>query len=250
MPLKQINLWLLLLIGAVASAQQLPNAHSHNDYNQAEPFYHAYRNGFGSIEADVFLRKGRLLVSHDTASLSARRMLTRMYLEPLRNALTKDTSRRITLLVDLKEDYGTILPELIRELKPLLKFCKGHNLNGRLQILISGNRPLPVLFVNYPDYLWFDEDLKHPYDAVEQSKIGQISLRFSDYATWKGVGPMPAADEQRVKAVIDRVHALRKPIRFWDAPDNVAGWTKLLQLGVDMLGTDHIDELTAFLKSR
>ncbi|PTQ92638.1 glycerophosphoryl diester phosphodiesterase [Mucilaginibacter yixingensis] len=250
MPLKYLSLLLLLLIGRLANAQQLPNAHSHNDYNKAEPFDHAYRNGFGSIEADVFLRKGRLLVSHDTASLSTSRSLTRMYLKPLRKALKKDTSRRITLLVDLKESYSSILPELIRELKPLRKFCKGYNLNGRLQILISGNRPLPALFVNYPDYLWFDEDLKHPYDAVAQSKIGQISLRFSDYASWKGVGPMPAEDEQRVKAVIKAVHAMHKPIRFWDAPDSPAGWTKLLQLGVDMIGTDHIDELTAFWKQR
>lgn len=30
------------------------NAHSHNDYEQDFPFWNAWKQGFGSVEADIF----------------------------------------------------------------------------------------------------------------------------------------------------------------------------------------------------
>lgn len=38
--------------------------HSHNDYEQEVPFYEAYSQNVNSIEADVFLKNGELLVGH------------------------------------------------------------------------------------------------------------------------------------------------------------------------------------------
>jgi hypothetical protein len=136
--------------------------------------------------------------------------------------------------------------QLILELKPLRKFCKGHNPNGKLLILISGNRPPPNQFKEYPDFIYFDEDLLHIYNTDELKKVGQVSLQYSRYAKWKGKGAIPVSDDQRLKHVIDSVHALGKQIRFWDAPDTKAGWTQLIKLHADIIGTDHIDELSAF----
>jgi hypothetical protein len=136
--------------------------------------------------------------------------------------------------------------QLILELKPLRKFCKGHNPNGKLLILISGNRPPPSQFKEYPDFIYFDEDLLHIYNTDELKKVGQVSLQYSRYAKWKGKGAIPVSDDQRLKHVIDSVHALGKQIRFWDAPDTKAGWTQLIKLHADIIGTDHIDELSAF----
>jgi len=248
--MKYIVCLVLLFAVRIVAAQQIPNAHSHNDYNQAIPFFHAYNAGFGSIEADVFLRKGILLVAHDSTKLSTNRSLKTMYLEPLEKELKKDTGRRVTLLIDIKENYAGVIPELQRELAPLLKYCKGYAAEGRLQILISGNRPLPALFSNYPDYIYFDEDLKHTYTPAALTKVGQVSLQYTLYSKWKGTGPIPEAEEKRLQHVIDSVHTLGKPIRFWEAPDNVTGWTELLKLHADMIGTDHIDELTAFLRKQ
>ena len=45
------------------------NAHSHNDYLQHTPFYQAFNEQFGSIEADIHLRNGLLLVAHDSADV-------------------------------------------------------------------------------------------------------------------------------------------------------------------------------------
>ncbi|MCJ8210037.1 hypothetical protein MUY27_09975 [Mucilaginibacter sp. RS28] len=239
--------WATLLNALNTTAQYLPHAHSHNDYNQSNPFHHAYDAGFGAIEADVFFRNGTLLVGHDKEKLSPGRTLEKLYLEPLKKELKKDTARRVTLLIDNKEDYSTIMPELIKELKPLLTYLTNQDEEPRLKILISGNRPPPALFKSYPEYILFDEDLKQNYTTEELPKIGQISLRFSDYSAWKGDGALPEKDRERLKNVIDRVHAMGKPIRFWDALDNTAGWKMLQDLGVDVIGTDDIDQLRDFL---
>jgi hypothetical protein len=226
----------------------LSRAHSHNDYSQPIPFNHAYNRGFGAIEADVFLINGKLFVAHDQDNALKGHLLVAQYLQPLKMALSRDTSRLVTLLVDLKGDYHSSLPELLRELKPLQPFMKKQGFEGRLRILISGNRPPPEEFRNYPEYISFDEDFLHTYDPESLSRISQISLRFSNYSSWKGVGKLPERDSLALQTVIHAAHSLHKPIRFWDAPDNAAGWTELIKLGADVIGTDHIDALASFLK--
>lgn len=250
--LSKLLIWVAALgIAKNTSAQSgytVQSAHSHNDYMQSAPFTHAYGAGFGAIEADIFLKDGHLLVAHELKSISPNRTLKGMYIDPIKESLKKDTGRRLTLLIDIKEDYWYEMPVLLDELKPLRKYCKTDKKDGRLLILISGNRPPPTEFGNYPDYIFFDEDLRHTYTPEQLKKIGQISLQYSLYSKWKGVGAIPAKDEQRIKHVIDSVHTLGKPIRFWDAPDNRAGWSSLIKLKADIIGTDLIDELSAYLK--
>ncbi|WP_448699309.1 hypothetical protein ACFGVR_20205 [Mucilaginibacter sp. AW1-3] len=239
-------------MGTVSAQEKmyLPNAHSHNDYSRPGEFYKAYHDGFGSIEADIFLYDGKLVVAHDRKDIRPDRTLKLLYLDPIKTALTKDTSRRLTLLIDVKEDYNYILPQLIAELRPLLNFCKGYNAGGRLQILISGNRPLPTQFGNYPAYLYFDDVIRPGFTSEQLKRVAQISLKYSVYSTWKGAGAVLPAEKARLKRVVDSVHVLGKPIRFWDAPDNPDGWNELIALGVDVIGTDKVDELAAFLEHR
>ena len=246
--------FLALLTGTnFSSAQQKKadgRAHSHNDYDQPVPFSHAYNRGFGAIEADVFLLNNQLFVAHDQDKIRKDKSLVAQYLQPLKARLTRDVDRQISLLIDIKGDYRNILPELIRELEPLQQFMTNTASAGRLRILISGNRPPPQEFKNYPEYIAFDEDLLHTYTAEELKRVSQISLRFSNYSTWTGAGMLPERDSVALQTVIHAAHSLNKPIRFWDAPDNANGWTELLNLGVDIIGTDRIDALASFLEEK
>src|SRR5436190_5114976 len=58
---------------------------------------------------------------------------------------------------------------------------------------------------------------------------------------------MPANDSLKIASLVSKVHALKKPIRFWASPDHVDTWNQLMQMGVDYINTDHIAELAAFL---
>ena len=49
----------------------LTNAHAHNDYEHTRPLFDALDQGFNSVEADVFLVDGKLLVGHTAFDLEA-----------------------------------------------------------------------------------------------------------------------------------------------------------------------------------
>lgn len=221
------------------------NAHSHNDYANDTPFYKAFQKGFGSIEADIYPIDGELFVAHNKKDISKENTLTKMYLQPLLKELNKSPNRKVQLLIDIKENYAVALPLLIKQLQPLKKFYT----NGRVLILISGNRPLPAEYANYPDYISFDDDLIHPHTPEEWKRVGLVSLQFTVFTKWKGDSTIAREEEDRLRRVINAVHNAGKPIRFWDAPDTVASWQEQMKLGVDFIGTDKIEALGNFLNN-
>src|SRR5688572_31979100 len=62
----------------------LPRAHAHNDYEHTRPLIDALEFGFCSVEADIWLVNGQLLVAHDLKDAKAGRTLQALYLDPLR----------------------------------------------------------------------------------------------------------------------------------------------------------------------
>lgn len=241
---------ILVAVSLSATAQQ-KFTHSHNDYNQNIPFYRAFYAGFNSIEADIFVQGGRLLVAHDRKYLSPERSLKELYLDPLLYAMLKDTSRRVCLLIDVKEEYGPTLKLLMLELEPLKPLLMTRQHPGRVKILISGNRPLPANYNNYPDYFFFDADQSLPHTKAEWERVGQVSLDFSKYSKWDGKGSLSRDDKKRIKYTIDSVHTYTgKPVRFWGAPDIERSWREQIHLGADIIGTDHIGKLEEYLQKR
>ena len=251
-----IKLQLAILAVAVLSAGavfgQARYTHSHNDYANNTPFYKAFTNGYNSIEADIFLVDGQLLVSHSGKALFKERTLKGMYLDPIMYALRRDTTRQLCLLIDIKGDFKKTLPKLEKELKPLKMYLLTRdNLKGRLKILISGNRPLGADFKKYPSMFWFDDDLVYQHDAAQWARIGQVSLNFEKWSKWKGVGAIPATDRKRLHTTVDSVHThTGKLVRFWGAPDTVEAWQTQVDIGADIIGTDKIEQLAGFLDKK
>ncbi len=226
------------------------NAHSHNDYLNSQPFYRAYKNGFGSIEADIFPVNGILCVAHSKNEIKPERTLKKLYLDPLLDAIRNNRSHRVKLLIDIKEDHKRCLELLMREIEPLKKYLSTEKKRKAITILISGERPMPKDYKNSPDYIFFDDDLKNPHGKNEWKRVGQVSLPFTKFSAWKGVDSIGSTDKIMLKHVIDSVHFNGKTIRFWAAPDSESSWQLQMMLGVDLIGTDKIDELAKFLSRR
>ena len=229
------------------------NAHSHNDYEQQNPFFEAYGEQFGSIEADIFLKNGHVLVAHDTTELTEQRTLEGMYLIPLANFIEKnggyaykDSSRKLQLLIDVKTDSISTLNALIVLLKKYPSIIH----NKTIKVVITGSRPKERLYKSYPDYIWFDGRAGKDYNKIELSKIAMLSTYFEQYCKWKGTGILPVEEEQEIKALVKKAHAVNKPIRFWGCPDFAEAWTKMIALRVDYINTDHIAGLSDFLRRR
>jgi hypothetical protein len=61
----------------------LRGAHAHNDYEHERPLIDALAHGFQSVEADVFLVEGKLLVAHNLKDVKEDRTFEGLYLDPL-----------------------------------------------------------------------------------------------------------------------------------------------------------------------
>src|SRR5262245_19165175 len=109
---KLLGLLLLLAVG-VSAQTPLPRAHSHNDYEHPRPLQDALEQGFGSVEADIWLVDGALLVAHDLKDTKPDRTLEALYIEPLNErARTNGGSiyeggGEFTLLVDIKSEANS-----------------------------------------------------------------------------------------------------------------------------------------------
>lgn len=227
------------------------NAHAHNDYMHPVPFYTAYNAGFGSIEADVFPVNGVLIVAHSKKAIQSKNTLESLYLEPLLKELKDNKNRKVNLLIDIKENYKLSLQLLVKELEPLRKYLFTYkDKNNPVTILISGERPAPSEYKNYPAYIFFDDDLRLPHTPSEWKRVGLVSLSFERYLSWNGSDALPEKDKNLLAHVVDSVHHAGKKIRFWAAPDNEKSWSLQMKLGVDLIGSDKIEQLSEFLEKK
>ncbi len=228
------------------------NAHSHNDYMQEVPFWQAYYAGFGSIEADVFPVKGKLWVAHTEKELSAGRTLENLYLDPISKQIKlnkgnvyPDLKKKLQLLIDVKQDYKTALSTLVTTLKKYPEITG----NPGVRIVITGERPQPDDFKNYPDYLSFDGDPDKSYTDEQLKRVGMFSANLPELVKWNGKGIPRDEETDKIRKMVEKSHAREKPIRFYGAPDFPNAWVNLMDIGVDYINTDHIPDLKKFMNN-
>ena len=255
------KLFLLLCLLSYASISAQPrvyttaNAHSHNDYEKPVPFYEAYKQQFGSMEADIFLltESDELYVAHNKSDLDKkRRTLDSLYLLPLVNCIRKnkgfvyaDTSRKLQLMIDIKTEAVSTLNRLIAMLRKYPELIN----TSSLQVVISGNRPVADSFYTYPSFIQFDGVLGTSYSKNALSRISMLSAPFSQFSKWNGIETIPEDQKIELARSIALAHATGKRVRFWGAPDTVDAWKEFIKLQVDYINTDRIRELSEFLKS-
>jgi alkaline phosphatase len=233
-----------LCISAQGQKFTLANVHSHNDYEQKIPFELAYTNQLGSIEADIHLVGGKILVGHDAKDLLPNRSLENLYLAPLLAYNT--TSRKLQLLIDVKTEAIRTLDSLIALLKQYPSLINNKNIT----ITISGNTPPDSIFIQYPKFIHFDGRIFKNYTPEQLSKISLISEDYGKFTMWKKTWPMQIAEEEKIKSAIKKIHALNKPIRLWGTPDFPLAWEKFIAMKIDFINTDKIEEITQFFQAR
>ncbi|HEX2533628.1 MAG TPA: alkaline phosphatase [Chitinophagaceae bacterium] len=249
-------LLLLLVLSLTAGAQPrvytTGQVHAHNDYEQPFPFRAAWRQGVGSIEADIFLEGGRLLVAHHRDGLARGWTLDSLYLDPLQQCLRQgggwvyaDTARRLQLLIDIKTAAGPTLDRLVEVLHRYPELTSA----ASLSFVISGNRPPPDGFSRYPAWIRFDGEFSKSYTPEQLQRVALYSEHFRKHTSWNGLGRLPEGERKKLDSLVQAAHRQGKPVRFWNAPDILNSWYGLMELGVDYINTDAVEEISAFLKT-
>jgi hypothetical protein len=243
-----------------ADKSPLLRAHAHNDYEHTRPLLDALDQGFCSVEADVWLVEGHLLVAHELKAVRNERTLQKLYLEPLFARVQNNGGRvysngpMVTLFIDFKSDATNTYHTLTTILKPyekmLTTFFADRTETNAVTIIISGNRPRalmeaePVRHVSYDGRL---DDLKNP---ASPHLIPMISDNWGKHFKWRGKGPLPEPEQAKLKTLVAQAHAQARRIRFWNAPDSPAGWAVMLEAGVDLINTDNLGGLHDFLLTK
>ncbi|KAL9065690.1 MAG: hypothetical protein Q9161_008076 [Pseudevernia consocians] len=173
--------------------------HSHNDYWRQVPLYDALAAGCTSVEADVWLSGNDLFVGHSQKSLTKKRTLETLYIDPIVSILsnqntpgqstsTNETSSSssaltgttnlngvfdaspntpLTLLIDMKTDGASTFLVVLEHLEPfrsrgwLTHFNGSAVVPGLITVVGTGNTPFDLLIANttYRD-IFYDAPLE------------------------------------------------------------------------------------------
>lgn len=246
------------LAAETAPPPRLIRAHAHNDYLHPHPLSDALAQGFGSVEADIWLVGGALLVAHDLEKASPERTLSKLYLDPLR-ALVKTNAPgavvpSLTLLIDIKSGaeatYAALREVLGKYTDILTRFESNTVQPNAIVVILSGNRPFETMRGERVRFAALDGRLPDLETNPPVALVPLISDNWTKHFSWRGVGALPPEERTRLVALARRTHAQGRRLRLWAAPDNPAGWRELYEAGVDLLNTDQLVELGLFLQKQ
>jgi hypothetical protein len=241
-----------------ARVKALHHAHAHNDYLHERPLLDALDRGFASVEADVFLVDGRLLVAHTVLGLDPERTLETLYLDPLRERLRAGGGKlfadgtSLTLLVDLKADGEATyraLAKTLAQYDDIITVVRDGRLEQKpVTVIVSGERPRETIAADKVRYVGIDGRLGDLDSKLPSHLLPLISDNWSNHFKWRGEGNMPPAEKEKLAAIVEQAHAAGRRVRFWAAPDRPAIWRQLHAAGVDLINTDDLDGLAEFLR--
>lgn len=247
------------LAAALPPPVPLPVAASSDDHQQARPLADALERGFCSIEADLYLHDGLLLVGQPDGSLDEAHTLQALYLDPLRKRASLHRGRihrdgpPLLLILDLKTDAGPTydaLREVLRTYPDLLTlFTPDGQAEGAVTVVLTGNRPRASLSRELVRYAALEGKLGDLVSNQPTAFMPILSGPWDTVSSWTGTGPMPDADRYRLQRLVERAHAEDRQIRFVDTPDDPQVWRALLAAQVDYIEADDLDALQAFLLS-
>jgi len=257
-----IALVLVSVVLAQAEVAPLLAAHAHNDYHHERPLLDALGHGFTSVEADVFLVGDKLCVAHDREDIRPDRTLRALYLDPLRARAKKYKGHiyprpvRFHLLIDFKsaaEPTYRKLHEILADYSDIVtSFGPEGRVDRAVLVNVSGNRPLALMKAQKLRYAGYDGRLSDLHSELPAELMPLVSDHWGRNFTWRGAGPMPEAERKKLKTIVQAAHEKGRLVRLWATPDQPspereALWTELHKAGVDLINTDDLAGLQAFL---
>lgn len=247
-----------------SSVIPLAKAHAHNDYEHDYPLQDALNHGFTSVEADVWLKDGKLLVAHDEIDVKPDRTLESLYLNPLKKrigenqgAVYKDYKQQDFLLwIDIKSEdaptYKAIHEQLKNYQNMLTRISNAGVKQGAVTVIISGNRPQDLMMDQPVRYATYDGRMSDLGTEMPNTFMPVISDNWTKHFTWQGVGEMPESERKKLHSIVTKAHNNGQIVRFWSTPDaslpnREAVWKELMAAGVDLINTDDLSGLQEFL---
>lgn len=243
----------------------LPHAHAHNDYLHPQPLRDALARGFTSVEADLWLVDGRLLVARTPQDAVPSRTLAALYLDPLRERVRRNGGTvyprpgGFQLVVDVKSEpqatYQRLHDVLCDHAEHLTGFTATDVHERAITVVITMKAAHALHDTLAGQHLRYAAYDGRPHQLVRSPRA--LTPMISDYwfrdFTWTGDGPMPITERDLLHAMAAAARAGGQLLRFWGTPDQPspqrdAVWTELLRAGAGLINTDDLAGLAGFLR--
>lgn len=237
----------------------IPVGHSHNDYKRRHPLHDALRNGFCSVEADIFFHNGLFSVAHTQYGIRKNRTLEKMYLQPLHQIVTKnngyvysDSMHLFELMLDLKgswnKEYLKLLDLLLEKYETILdRHEKGNHLPGAVRVILSGKASLSWIEHTKQKWLfYFDVGFGEPISETNLPFIGRFSSCYKDYFSWRGIRPIPTDEKNKIRQITAQANMYNIKTRFWSCPHRKKIWNELLCAGIGWINVDRLSKFRKF----
>lgn len=241
----------------------LIRAYAHRDCEFDPPLWRSLRNGFTHIEADTYCVFGRIFIGHDPSQLRPGRTLQKLYLDPLRHHVQDHQGKvfadgtPLWLFVDVKTGAATsyrALHTLLEPYKDLLTTFTPSGVHPKaVTVIVSGNRPAYRVVARTPlRYAALDGRLPDVGVCTDPHVMPVISDDWRKHFRWRGHGPIPADERKKLETLLFETRRHGQKLRFWgtpdaDTPQRKAVWDELTALGVDLINTDDVKGLKAYL---
>ena len=223
--------------------------HAHNDYAQDRPLKDALDLGYRSVEADVWLRDGEIIVSH--WGLSSPGTLRGLYLDPLQARITDRGSVHgdgavFTLWIDLKSQRDAF-QDAVAELLLAYPMIAEAGPSPALRIIFTGNAKAKAALVDRmpPATVSRDSNDFAVDDSTGDDRWSAYALRWSSYVSWDGHDTMAPKEQQRLRCILHAAHARGRQVRFFATPETENFWRFARSEGFDFVNTDALGDLRA-----
>jgi len=218
----------------------------------------ATAQGFCSVEADIYLVDGQLLVAHERKDVKPDRTLQSLYLDPLR-AMVKENRGHVyakpsefTLLVDIKTDGEQtyqVLKGVLKQYADIFTEFNGAKVKRKaITAIISGERPMKSLPAETVRYAALDGHLDEMDSGMTPALMPWISHNWRAVFTWRGTGEIDPTEKKKLRELVEAAHKKGYKVRFWGTPDNIGMWREERAAGVDLLNTDDLEGCARFLQ--
>ncbi|MBD3266290.1 hypothetical protein GF373_06435 [bacterium] len=232
------------------------HAHAHNDYEHEKPLEDALSNRFYSVEADIWLVDGKILVSHDRGRYKG--SLKELYLDPLQKRVKEKGSvhgdgREFLLWVDIKDSRAALRPVLHNLLKtyPMLSVFSNKSIKtNAVTVILTGDRLSKTAYGKEFDirYACRDSNSYAEHDPKADKYWLWYAINWGRLFEWDGKGAMPAQEHNRLKQIVSDMHEKGRKVRFYATPETELYWEIALKTRVDLINTDELARLHRFLK--
>lgn len=242
---------------ADAPVSPIPRAHAHNDYEHPRPLLDALAQGFCSVEADIYLVDGQLLVAHNLPDVRPERTLEKLYLDPLRARAKANGGQVYTngppfwLLIDVKTEAKSTceaLHKVLERYADLLSVTTDGKFERKaVTVVVSGNTARDGIKAQTRRWAAIDGRPPDLDTDAPAHLVPWVSDNWRNHFKWTGDGPMPAAEQTKLREFVAKAHKQGRLVRFWATPEKTTVWRELHTAGVDLINTDKLADLRAFL---